>query len=514
MRRNLILKAAVVAAGLVTVSAQAASNWYPSGAITQADQIALKPLTCPTIGKDHSQMISQLNALQDKIRSDANCNKLIENIEEISMISGERRQDFLEAIEKLHSGETLNDKTIQKNVIDYAQDVTVLAGSLATLLSESGQCFNEQDRSRSLFTLAAFVNEASALVSTVAGPWGPALAIGGKVVAGFLTGINKLIETMPGYNFRDKKDWQGYVETLCTFHEQQDEVQAIIHPDKAIQNLGALKNNVHQTLDFVLSSTSYRDELMSSFANQDEQSLALTAEKIHNETGSLDGLKAIRLLTAERWIKARIETIDKEANDPLAPGAYLVQTQRDEIENFLIARQAPNFLEFQVSETNKALRQLERFLAVDGQTLYNQVQQFRGKETDTGFFRPYKPIDEIFKELLSLQDTEFYGKSVDGNQIYSSLVYFRRELQKKWDAITIAYGVKVSFCAFFERAGYYNNAIRNSCTSRDTVAVEGDIKNFESKGLGDSTPSYLYRLSESRGTNWTEALDTWVNELK
>ena len=161
-----------------------ATNWYPSQNITQMN---MQPLRCPTVGKDFSQMISQLDVLQDKIKADANCGKLGENFEQIKYLSGDRRQEFLAAIEKINAGETLNDLEMERYILTYAEDVTVASASLATLLSQANQCFGKQDMNASLSTLSSFVNEASTLLSTVAGPWGPALSIGGKVVSGFLT---------------------------------------------------------------------------------------------------------------------------------------------------------------------------------------------------------------------------------------------------------------------------------------------------------------------------------------
>ncbi len=489
-----------------------ATSWYPSQAVTESDKIDMQPLRCPTVGKDHSQMISNLHALQDKIKSDANCDKLAKNLESVGQLAGDRRNAFLETIAKINSGTNVDDKTMNNFVVKYAEDVTVAVGSLATLLTQSGQCFGEQDMSTSLFTLSAFVNEASTLLSTVAGPWGPALSIGGKVVAGFLTGVNKFIASLPGYDFKDKKDWQGYVETLCTFHEQQDEIYALIHPDAAIEELSNLNQSLESQLVRLLASTPHGSELVSLFNAKDNDGLAQITNQIHAETNTEIGLQVVRLMTAQRWIQDRIQTIEVEAQDPLAPGQYLVQKQRDEIEDFLIARQGPKFINFQVKEARKAISNLDSFVVLEGMELYQRIESLVPDRKPTPIFL-YPAPDEILKALVTTNENDFYGRGVIEQQIYSSLVYFKRELSKKWDAITIAYGVKSSFCTFFERAGYYSPDLMYSCASRNSSNIEARISDFEELGLKRMTPPYLRKAATYQGANWAESLEAWIKHL-
>lgn len=490
-----------------------ADRWYPSPSVTQSAQIDLQPLRCPTVGKDYSQMISELHALQDKIKNDANCGKLVENLESIGQLSGDRRTKFLETIAKINKGETVQDKVMENMVIKYAEDVTVAAGSLATLLAQSDQCFGKQDLSTSLFTLSAFVNEASTMLSTVAGPWGPVLAVGGKVVAGFLSGVDRFIKSLPGYDFKDKKDWQGYVETLCTFHEQQDEVYALIHPDAAINDLSKLNAKLETQLKSVLNSTPQAEELYSSFKARDNEGLERLTQQINEASNSLNGLKAVRLMTAQKWILDRIASIELEANDPLAPGQYLVQKQRDEIEDFLIARQGPKFIGFQVKESRRALNELEDLVFYQGFPLYHQIKSLTEKPEDAPPIFIHPEPSEVLKMLVQVDENQFYGKGVQESQIYSSLVYFKRELGKKWDAVSIAYGVKASFCTFFERAGYYSHNIHYACTSRSAETVEKNMQEYVELGLNHVTPPYLRRAAQAAGLTWTESLDAWLTHL-
>lgn len=488
-----------------------AQNWYPSQALTQSASIQSQPLSCPTVGSDYSQMISHLHSLQDKISGDANCGQLIKNLESIGQLSDERRRKFLQTVEKINNGEAIDDKTMQ-SLVKYAEDVTVAVGSLATLLSESGQCFGKQDVSDSLFALSAFVNEASALVSTVAGPWGPAIAIGGKVVAGFLTGVNKFIASIPGYDFNNKKDWQGYVETLCTFHEQQDEIHALIHPEEVVQGLENVQTVLNRKLNSFIGSSKFGPQLVAAFQSKNEGQVSDMVEAMNAEAGGAIGLNAVRLLTARSWIEQRINNVIREANDPLAPGQYLVQKQRDEIEEFLIARQGPKFLSFQVNEADRAVRAMEQFIIYDGHALYNQIS-YLDKVPQLSPLSIYPDQMEIIKVLLSYDETKLYGKGLQADQAYSTLVYFKRELRKRWDAINVSYGVKSSFCAFFERAGYYSLAINDACTSRKAQAVERTLSTYKAAGMSLAPPMYLRKLGNAKGLDWSDALESWAKQL-
>ncbi|HAG90979.1 MAG TPA: hypothetical protein DCL41_03865 [Bdellovibrionales bacterium] len=487
-----------------------ATNWYPSQNITQMN---MQPLRCPTVGKDFSQMISQLDVLQDKIKADANCGKLVENFEQIKYLSGDRRQEFLAAIEKINAGETLNDLEMERYILTYAEDVTVASASLATLLSQANQCFGKQDMNASLSTLSSFVNEASTLLSTVAGPWGPALSIGGKVVSGFLTGVNKFIQSLPGYDFNDKKEWQGYVETLCSFHEQQDEIYALIHPDKAIDQLARLKALVNSELDKTMSADPQNADLLKSFENEDNDALFRISEGFRGDNDTL-GLKTVRLLTARKWILNRIRTIESEAQDPLAPGQYLVQKQRDEIENFLIYRQGPKFINFQVSEARTALANLNLVVNSDALRLYRTLISLDPSAVGEGTnLFPWVNPDVALKALMTLDVAPFHGKGLAEERFVSELQYFKRNLANSWDALNLAYGVKSSFCEFFQKASYYNSGIAGSCNSGRAFNIEKEIKNFESMGFEHYTPAYLRKSAHYQGANWTESLEIWVNQL-
>jgi hypothetical protein len=504
MRLSLILLSSLLTFG----SSSFASGWYPSATITQSAAIDLQPLRCPTVGKDYSQMISSLESLQDKIKKDANCGKLTENLQKIGQLSGERRTQFLEAIAKINKGETLPDKQMDGQILKYAQDVTVAAGSLATLIAQGDQCLGESDISTSLFTLSSFVNEASTMLSTVAGPWGPALSIGGKVVAGFLTGVDQFIKSLPGYDFKDKKDWQGYVETLCSFHEQQDEIYALLHPEKAIQDLNQLNMKIQEQLVHALGQTPDGERITSTFQEENNDALAkLTQDPV--------SLQAVRLLSAQKWVTQRIQDIQVEAKDPLAPGQYIVQKQRDEIENFLIGKQAPKFITFQVNEANGALYDLDAFIRTEVLPIYYQIQN-----AEPGLLpQPQNPsfvwVDpqEAVGTLLKLDENQFLGKGVKEEKIYTDMIYFKRELNKLWDAVNVSYGVKQSFCSFFQKAAYYNPQIQASCNSRRASQVEAQMNNLTATGLALEVPQYLRQVSSSQGTNWTESLQTWVNEL-
>lgn len=481
-------------------------QWYVPGEITQSSKIDLQPLRCPTVGKDYSQMISDLHALQDKISKDANCGKLKENLEKIGQLSGDRRSQFLETISKINSGAEVRDKEMSDRVIKYAEDVTVAAGSLATLLTQSDQCFGKQDLSTSLFTLSAFVNEASTMLSTVAGPWGPALAIGGKVVSGFLSGVDKFIKSIPGYDFKDKKDWQGYVETLCSFHEQQDEINALIHPEVAIQNLNQLNSKIEVQISRALDQVPQGNELFTSFQERNHEKL-----RLHSKNTL--GLQAVRLMTAQRWILQRIENIEVEANDPLAPGQYLVQKQRDEVEEFLISRQGPKFINFQMKEARNALSHLDDLIQRDGTYLYALIQSL---SSDKESLRPapvWPTPEEVLNTLLQTDETQFFGKGLKEEQIYSSLSYFKREISKRWDAVSFSYGVKTSFCEFFRRAGYYSSGISSSCSARAATKVEMRMSAYEQMGLQKVVPTYLKKAANYKGLNWTESLNIWLNQL-
>lgn len=493
----------------------ALAQWYPSPAVTQSAAIEQQPLRCPTVGKDHSQMISSLYALQDQIKKDANCTALTTELQKIGELGNTRREKFLALVEKARAGSTLTD-TENKEMTDYVEAVTVKAASLATLLSGSAQCFGEQDTSTSLFAVSSFVNEATTLLSTIAGPWGPALSIGGRVVSGLIQGVNKFIQSLPGYDFNDKKDWQGYVETLCMFHEQQDEIAALIHPDEAIQKLVYLNSKAEMQLNAILSGNPEGTKLLHSFEAQNDSDVKMSTELMNNYGSGLDGVKALRLLTAQSWIQKRITSIRKDAKDPMisSTGQHLIQKMRDEIEDFLITRQGPKFLHFQNNDSSDAVAGLNSLITRSGYPIYGNILQYNrdlivGNTNNFGLAEP----NFVMKTLMSIDEKQFINAdTAEAAQIYDSLVYFRRSVNKQWDALVLSYGVQKSFCDFFKKAGYYGPDIRGACTSRTAKYVEVSIKKFVADGINQRVPSYLdSTLTPFSGLTWTDSLEAWLN---
>lgn len=496
-----------------TASVAFASDWYPSSQITRSDKIAIEPLYCPTIGKDYSFMIGELQRLQDTIRKDANCGQLVKNLQNMGTLTGQRRSEFLAAIERLKKGEVLKDAELQKQVIGYVEDVTVAVGTLGVLLSEGDHCMGDQDPTTTLLALSSFVNEASTLLATVAGPWGPALAVGGKVTAGFLSGIGKFIAARPGYKFYDKKNWQSYVETLCAFHEQQDELDALIHPEQAIDKLSQVQSRVFNQIQRLQKISPHGDAIVQNFENRNADGLERAAEKMNSSVGSEAGLKMVQLLTAQRWLVGRIEKILADANDPLAPSRYLVQKYRDEIEDFLIERQGPLFIQFQIEEARDSLKELDTFTYIQGAQIYANIKMFENNSQDSNPYYGYVTTEEVIKTILGADEYAFFDMGPEGAQLASSIVYFKREVQQRFDAITLTYGVKQSFCTFFERAGHLNQRMRTTCYSSRANSIEASIKNLDQVGLRNAVPPYLARVKKARGLDWSETLDVWVDSL-
>lgn len=494
-----------------------AADWYPSSELTQKDNIEFEPLHCPTIGKDYSQMLGQLQTLQDSISKDANCGQLAKNLQSIGLLAGDRRKSFLESIEKIKKGEDLKDTEVKSKIIDYVEDVTVAAGTLGVMLSEGDQCFGKKDPTTALSALSSFVNEASTLLGSIGGPWGSALAIAGKVSAGFLTGVSKFIASRPGYKFYDKKDWQGYVETLCAFHEQQDAIESLIHPDQAVSDLNSIQSDLQQAIDIFHQQVPQTDLLIQSFKNQDNQALADISSEINSLTNSKLGITMIQVLSAQRWVETRIDNIVDEANDPLAPSKYLVQKYRDEIEDFMFDKQAPSFLNFQDRETQDAISDLEDFARREGTMIYNQMRSFEPPKDplrpENAFSRPRVTLEESVKAILESDEYAYFDKGEKGAQLASLIVYFKREINQKWDAVNISNGTKKSFCTFFERGGYLTLNIRSACYSRQSKYASEAIEKWISMGLNKSTPIYISRSKRFKGNNWIETLGNWSNSL-
>lgn len=493
--------------------AAAGTDWYPSPQVTQSSEIQYQPLRCPTIGQDESTMIAALRTIQDQIKSSANCNALTSELQQLEMLGGDRRTEFMTLIEKARGGAALTDAE-NKKLVTYVEQVTMKSASLAALLANSKQCFQEQDLSQYLMAVSSFVNEGSTLLSTVTGPWGPAIAIGGKVVAGLIQGVNRFIKSLPGYDFKDKKQWQGYVETLCMFHDQQYKVYALIHPEQALNELNILNKNLQSKLDQVMKPYNEKRDLLTAFNAQNDSQLWSLSNQINNYNANNDGLKAVRLLAAQQWTQKRSLLIQKDAADPSinSTGRNLIQKMRDETEEFLISKQGPKFLAWQLRDAEKEVQELRSLILRSGYPIFSQIAQYNPNFVNSQVDLFASSEEAIVKLLMTMDAKQFTSaNSEEAAHIYALLSYFRRAVYKQWDAITLAYDVKYSFCDFFQKAGYYSPDIGSVCTSRGSKALEASLERYAALNIGLSVPSYLRKYENaSRGLNWNDSLDTWL----
>ena len=187
---------------LFTLHALTAHAGGVSQDVTQLYQVA----QCPAVGEDYEKMVAKLDTIKAAIKDTGNCKQVTLAVDTLQKLLDEDRQKALDIAKS--SGENGLSKEDSEFIKNYAEGLTKKVASLSDLFLHSNQCFQE-DAPDPLSSLSGFVGEASSLIGSVAGPWGAPIALAGNVVAGFLSGLNEIMNSRAGYDFTKRDQWMS-----------------------------------------------------------------------------------------------------------------------------------------------------------------------------------------------------------------------------------------------------------------------------------------------------------------
>jgi hypothetical protein len=481
------------------------------------DKLAADPVQivkCPSVADNYSSMLTKLDTLKASIKKDANCQMISDRLDKVARLSTDREK-FLELIEKAKTT-PLTEWEI-KDLSAYVENVTQKVGNLVELISAGGTCFQTDADKQSLTLLSGFISEAAGLFSQVAGPWGAPIALGGQIISGFIKGLDDVMKNRSGYDFHDTKQWSSYVQNVCTYQGFRADIDALLHPQDRINTLLEIQRKLDQNSMTILSQCpdcAAIPLIDDKRAGQDPQIIAIDAKY-----PTRIGLLSVRIRLAQQWVAKEITRVNMEANadwNNVTGKTLLAGAQRD-MEAFLIDREAPAFINFQVTRAEENVGELNQYLISEGTTVVRQAAAVSPalvnlKDLGSNFGSIWSPsYAPIYKTITGTDWRAYYrAHSRPDDDLEYRLINIRKIAREKFETASWSFGTAYVFCDFFRQADLYSQSLQWTCSSPKFASTE--------KGLLDMTPEAKAHWSPAPDTvqsaNWTDALSVWSEQVQ
>jgi len=445
-------------------------------------------LECPKVGEEFEQMISKLESVKSAIRKDANCRNVELQVKSLEDLVIKDRQEVMDIVGKSET-ESLSEDQARK-VRSYAENVTKKVAALNDLFMRTNQCFAEDQADKQLSTLAGFVSEASGLVGSLTGPWGAPIAMAGNVVAGFLTGLDQVLKSRAGYDFSKREQWTGYVQNLCTYHSYRDQIDHLLNPQVKISQLKELKLKLELQISTLTQNCEECQSIENVFNAQVNRPSGEIQMMLSSEVQKADehfrkpyGTYTLQSLGLREWTIKEIARVEKEAQTYWSDvsGRNLLYRAKEDIEKFLLEREAPRFLSFQTTQSRTDFNNFRMFLSEDGRTLYMRMEsQFPNLiQNKVKYFGWSDPLEMFRAMIISPLDFTSLPRTEAAEDLKFSWDFFREQSLVRLRTAQTSTAVMQSFCSFFKHSGRYSPAIRAQCGSsmlRELVKTQSDLE--------------------------------------
>jgi hypothetical protein len=409
---------------------------------------------CPEITEEYAGLLAKLDDIQTAIRGQANCDSVSLKVKSLEDLFVSQRQKLNEIIE---AGKTADLTQEQSEFVrQYAEDVTTKVASLYDLIGQGNQCFSGDKADKQLGNLAGFINEAARLTAALSGPYGTPIALAGNVVAGFLTGLEQIRKTRAGYDYSKPEKWRSYVQNLCTFHSYHEQIEHLLDPVGRLRQLKELKSKLDAQVER-FKPAAEGPKINKNPAPPLDESLLVS-----------QGLR--------RWVIGEIKRVQADANSQWAKvsGRNLLAQANVNLEQFLVNREGPRFLQYQTNLSADMYAKLESSWRQESPSLMEQLRRLNVAWFPT---RPsYWTAGRDYFRLLMFNtlDWNSVAASPEKDDARYSWATYRDQGIMRLQTAEAALEVVQGFCAFFRDSGRYTPEIRFSCTNSLTIRLASE----------------------------------------
>lgn len=465
--KSLVGTLACVASVLCTFSAQA----LPSLKVFPVHK-------CPAIGEEFETLLSKLDTIKASVKDGANCANVATQVQTLEALLVQERQRVLDLMESGHQQPLTAEQSEQ--VRRYAENLTKKVASLYNLFTGTNKCFRDDEAAESsLAAMAGFVNEAARLTASLTGPWGTPIALGGHVVAGFLTGLDHVMKARVGFDFEKPEQWKNYVQNLCTFHSYRDQIEHLLNPQVRITQLQNLRIQLDSNIAILNSRCEECRGIESNFEAYGSNSPAvLNADQRFSKPFGTYMLYSVGI---RNWVSVEIKRVERESASFWADvsGRHLLSRAREDLEQFLVVREGPRFLAHQTGRTARDFGHFQAFSLDEGRALYDQIHRINPAiVTQPTRYYFAQPLD-FFRSLLVSPLRWDVVPAAEMDELKFSWAHYRDRGLSHLRNAEASLATVEGFCSFFKLAGHYSARMKSVCTSEGVRRVAGEIADLE-----------------------------------
>ena len=472
-------------------------------------------LKCPAVPAAYTKMITDLNVIKTAIKRDAACETVQTEVSSLESLIGTRRKVILDLIQKGKDKQSLDEAELQ-TVRSYVEDVTKKVFATAELLDRNSQCFDSDKKNFGLADLASLTLDATSLAQRLAGPWAIPVALGGQVLSGIMQGLDKVVKNH-GYDFAKLDQRQNYVQSLCTYYNYRKDIDNLLYPKRRAVQLAQLQTSLDKSLATMVNGCDGCKQIMDLYPNKgiygnQDRLNALVSSTNDTHLRPL-GTYTIQTLGSLKWVNSEIIRVQEEMNDEASIGRDLVSEVKSDIDKFLFEKEAPKFVQFQLSKAQALTKEFSYFVQTEGRTILVDSRPFLGNPKNYSFYNWYYLKDG---EILSLVRDAMQKL---GNQGQSALAFRAATFDKKaaelLERAFLAADVHLSYCVFFEKANLFNQALQTGCDGAEARDMIAKLQGMEGLRAEDANniSTILATKGQDSSVDWADAMKKLINRL-
>jgi hypothetical protein len=481
-------------------------------------------LKCPAVPEAYSKMMTSLKVLQTQIKKDTsgNCDPVKQEVKSLESLLTDRRKQVTDLIAK--SKETPLTEAEQAIVRDYVNDATTKVINTADLLDRSNQCFDEDRQKFGFADLAAITLDATAMAKAVAGPWSAPIALGGQALAGIFQGLEKVVKNKRGYDFSKIEQRESFVQSLCSYYNYRQDMNALMFPSRRASELRRLENEIRRNLLDMTSNCPECQSIVDSVERQD----SIEANRVANDADRNYvrplGSYTVQSMSAIAWVRRESQRIREETGDEFGIGRDLLSEKVADLDKFFYEKSLPDFLYAQANKSSDLFWGFSRYVNSEGRAIINSA----GSYVDISNVKTWGVNEAQLLESVTLLREPLASK--DASSIVYRIDDYERKALDYLDRTALALQVQESYCRFVQKAGYYNRNVQVYCEGSQATSVRKNLARLETPksemapqapGIsGDAIRQELNSIIRPQGTteevggNWEDSLSKFVIQIQ
>jgi hypothetical protein len=187
--------------------------------------------------------LSSIQSLQDELKKTPECQNVGSKISTISKVLNEPSWRKVKEMLTSTNSPQLEAEEVRAISSLVSEATMALSDTVAQLSNGSSHCIPESNKAPFLSTLAGVVKEVSGVVGNVAGPYGASISLGGNLLSGVISGIDKLFKQNKVYNFNQPAEEMLFLNQFCAFTQAQQDINDFLHLEEKEQELLKLEQD-------------------------------------------------------------------------------------------------------------------------------------------------------------------------------------------------------------------------------------------------------------------------------